>query len=89
MDGGFGFLVLISATVQAVDVNGVIVCGCCGGVWLEQEVQVFLVLGHCEAIASMFLPGDVRGKLSGSSKLRSLISSLLLKVCVRDWMQEL
>ena len=34
----FGFLVLISATVQAVDVNGVIVCGCCGGVWLEQEV---------------------------------------------------
>ncbi|KAG2255875.1 hypothetical protein Bca4012_092894 [Brassica carinata] len=69
-----------ASTVQAVDVNGAIVCGCCGGVWLEQEVQVFLVLGRCEDIASLFLPGAVRGKLSGSSKLRSLISSLLLKL---------
>lgn len=37
-DGGFGSLVLISATVLAMDVNGAIVCGCCGGVWLAHEV---------------------------------------------------
>ncbi|KAF2590715.1 hypothetical protein F2Q70_00039376 [Brassica cretica] len=46
----------------------------------KTQVHVFLVLDHCEDIASLFLPGAVRGKFSGSSKLRSPISCLLLKL---------